>query len=97
MVDETKYGDRYTLGGVAYRDIEGDPCTLYQLIVKDPGWAQSRIRECERLEARFIHSKEQVTINGQRHYVQQPVIDYIAELESKNAELLDEIKGEFRG
>ena len=34
-----------------YQDSDGDPCTLRQLVSREPEWAVSRITELEKLEA----------------------------------------------
>ena len=41
-----------------YFDVEGNPCTLYQLVEIDPGWAVSRITVGNKAIDRLNYNKE---------------------------------------
>lgn len=41
-----------------YKDIEGNDCSLYQLVTKSPEWACSRIREGEKAAANLAALQE---------------------------------------
>ena len=43
-----------------YYDVNDNPMGLYKLIKTDPGWAQSRIQVCEKLESKLSTIKTEI-------------------------------------